>query len=248
MEITITLKAEPKLLKAIDVLVECLQAQATLATTITGEPVGLQIDRSPSFYTETASEKQHPLNRVAECVGNITRLLHPQATGDSIHDVGPVDDYLNSYLLDFLRARGLTKITEITAAEDLNALLYTLQSADAARHAAESEFTRQMSTQTVQAPITPIAMAAPVTPPTQTYAAPISHNVPYAPPVSPIPTATPTYSMDQLAVAATGLVDAGKVGELMALLGQYGCQALTQLPAEQYGNFATALRGLGAQI
>lgn len=65
---------------------------------------------------------------------------------------------------------------------------------------------------------------------------------------APVPTTTPTYTLEQLAVAATQLVDAGRRNELITLLGQFGVQALTALPKEQYGNFATALRQMGAQI
>jgi hypothetical protein len=43
-------------------------------------------------------------------------------------------------------------------------------------------------------------------------------------------------------------MDAGKTADLQALLKSFGVQALTQLPKEQYGAFATALRGLGARI
>lgn len=64
-----------------------------------------------------------------------------------------------------------------------------------------------------------------------------------------VPTAAaPTYTMDQLAVAATQLMDAGRQAELVGLLGSFGVQALTQLPKEQYGNFATQLRTMGAKI
>lgn len=63
-----------------------------------------------------------------------------------------------------------------------------------------------------------------------------------------VPTATATYTIDQLAYAASPLIDAGKLPELQALLGQFGVNILTELPAEQYGAFATALRGLGAKI
>ena len=62
------------------------------------------------------------------------------------------------------------------------------------------------------------------------------------------PTAAPRYTLEQLTHAATPLIDAGKQTELQQLLGQYGVQALTQLPQEQYGAFATALRGLGAKL
>lgn len=67
-------------------------------------------------------------------------------------------------------------------------------------------------------------------------------------PVQSVPTAVPTYSMDQLAVAATQLVDAGHREQLLQLLASFGVQALTSLPTEQYGVFATKLRELGAKI
>lgn len=63
-----------------------------------------------------------------------------------------------------------------------------------------------------------------------------------------VPTQVQAYTMDQLAVAATQLMDAGKRNDLIALLGQFGVPALTALPKDQYGAFATALRGMGAKI
>lgn len=63
-----------------------------------------------------------------------------------------------------------------------------------------------------------------------------------------VPTSTQTYTLEQLSVAATPLMDAGRQPELFALLGQFGVQSLMQLPKEQYGAFATALRGMGARI
>lgn len=69
-----------------------------------------------------------------------------------------------------------------------------------------------------------------------------------APAVAVVPTAAQSYSMEQLAVAATQLVDAGRRMELVQLLGAFGVQALTSLPKEQYGAFATQLRALGAKI
>lgn len=68
------------------------------------------------------------------------------------------------------------------------------------------------------------------------------------PTIVPTTGGQPTYTMDQLAVAATALIDAGRRNEVVNLLTQFGIQALTALPKEQYGNFATALRGLGARI
>jgi hypothetical protein len=100
--------------------------------------------------------------------------------------------------------------------------------------------------------------------------APVQNNVPFAPPVQnvvpiaqpvmqqqpvqqpmqqqPVPTSAPTYSMDQLAVAATQLVDAGRREELLQLLASFGAPALMQLPQEMYGSFATKLREMGARI
>ncbi len=67
-------------------------------------------------------------------------------------------------------------------------------------------------------------------------------------PATSVPTAAHVYNLEQLAVAATPLIDAGRQHELVALLAQFGVQALTQLPKERYGEFATALRQLGAKI
>ncbi|MEH6869340.1 hypothetical protein [Bacillus safensis] len=71
---------------------------------------------------------------------------------------------------------------------------------------------------------------------------------PQAPNTSTVPTATVSYTQDQLAVAASSLLDSGKSNELVSLLASFGVQALTQLPQEHYGSFATKLRELGAQI
>lgn len=63
-----------------------------------------------------------------------------------------------------------------------------------------------------------------------------------------VPTSAQTYTMEQLAVAATGLMDQGHREKLVQLLAQFGVNALTVLPKEQYGAFATALRAMGAKI
>lgn len=85
-------------------------------------------------------------------------------------------------------------------------------------------------------------LAAPVAPAT-TYAAPT------ATPVNSAPVgAAPSYAMEDLARAASQLMDAGKQQDLLGLLAQFGVQALTQLPKEQYGTFATALRQMGAKL
>ena len=63
-----------------------------------------------------------------------------------------------------------------------------------------------------------------------------------------VATSQHTYSMDELARAAMTLMDKGGMAELQQLLAKYGCETLQQLPLEQYGSFATALRGMGSQI
>lgn len=88
-------------------------------------------------------------------------------------------------------------------------------------------------TQNVQtaAPVVPVQQAAPINP------------------IQTAPVAQPqTYTIEQIQTACAPLMDAGKQQELVGLLAQFGVQALPQLPKEQYGAFATALRGLGAKI
>lgn len=72
---------------------------------------------------------------------------------------------------------------------------------------------------------------------------PVQSSAPPGAPSAPL-----AYTMDQLAVAATQLMDAGKRNDLVALLGSFGVQALTALPKEQYGAFATQLRAMGAKL
>ena len=87
------------------------------------------------------------------------------------------------------------------------------------------------------APAAPAAPVAPVAPQAPVAAAPVAPTAP-----------DPVYDLQQLTLAASPLVDAGRQTELVALLAQFGVQSLTQLPKEHYGAFATALRGMGARI
>lgn len=103
------------------------------------------------------------------------------------------------------------------------------------------------------APVSP-PPAVPVSPPPAVPVAP-APTAPAMPPAMPAPTApavaptaAPAYTTEQIAKAGAELAQAGKMPQLMALLQQYGVQAVTQLRPEQYGEFATALRGLGAQL
>ncbi len=96
--------------------------------------------------------------------------------------------------------------------------------------------------------VAPVATTVPSTPPVQ----PVSTTqaTPTAPPVNPVPTATatPTYTMEQLAVAATGLIDAGKMQDVQNTLASLGAQTLMDLPQEKYGEFASAIKAIGAVI
>ncbi len=85
------------------------------------------------------------------------------------------------------------------------------------------------------------------TAPTQpTYTAPTQPT--YTAPTQTVSTSAPTYTPDELARAAMTLMDSGRQQELIGLLQSFGVSSLPELKPEQYGPFATALRGMGAQI
>lgn len=98
--------------------------------------------------------------------------------------------------------------------------------------------------------------AAPVAPPPLAPVAPVAPANPI-PPVSTVPPApaaplapAPSFTLEQIGKAGADLLrdNPNKYPELMALLGQFGVSVVDQLKPEQYGPFATALRGLGAKI
>lgn len=68
------------------------------------------------------------------------------------------------------------------------------------------------------------------------------------PPVMPIPTAAPTYTLEQLGIASAPLMDAGRGQELVAMLATFGVTSLNQLPPERYPDFALNLRAMGASL
>lgn len=110
---------------------------------------------------------------------------------------------------------------------------------------------------TPTAPVNPTP--APVATPAQT-ATPIAPTVPVATPaptVTPVanvtpapavPTSAPQYTLDMIATAGSALIDAGKMDQLMQLLGKFGVVSLTELAPESYGAVANELRALGAAI
>mgnify|MGYP007084605026 CR=1 FL=1 len=92
------------------------------------------------------------------------------------------------------------------------------------------------------APVTPVPVAQPAAAP-----APVAQPAP-APAPAAAPTTARAFRFEDIQLAATSLCDTGKRAEVLELLTKYGIQALSALPAEQYGAFATELRGLGAKI
>lgn len=89
----------------------------------------------------------------------------------------------------------------------------------------------------------PAPVAPAIAPP-----APIAPAAPVAPAV-PLATA-PTFTIQQIAKAGAELFTNRPElrPQVNALLTQYGIQSVTDLKPEHYGAFATALRGLGANI
>lgn len=96
-------------------------------------------------------------------------------------------------------------------------------------------------------PVTPTPIA-PVTP-----VAPATVPETVAPTPAPIATPAPAvaaYTIEQLSVAGAALCEHGKMPQLIALLGKYGVQAVTQLSntPDVINGFATELKALGAAL
>ena len=91
---------------------------------------------------------------------------------------------------------------------------------------------------------------APVTPQPQAQAQGAVAPTPQAPAQAAAPTAGPSYTAADIARAGAMLIQAnpGIQPQLQALLGQFGVQAAMDLKPEQLGNFANALRGMGAKL
>lgn len=97
-------------------------------------------------------------------------------------------------------------------------------------------------------PAVPAAAPAPVAPPAPavpTQAAPAPAQVA---PSATAPSEAKPLTMDDLGRAGATLIDAGKMPQLIALLGKYGVQAVTQLQPAQFAPFADELRALGAKF
>lgn len=94
--------------------------------------------------------------------------------------------------------------------------------------------TQTASVSTATAPVTPAV-------PAQTDSAPVT-------PAPTAPVAAPTYTRDQLAKAATDTFMPNRMADLTKLLASFGVASLMDLPEARFGEFATALRNMGAVI
>ena len=107
--------------------------------------------------------------------------------------------------------------------------------------------------QAVQQP-TPVPQAQQTAPMPTPQPTPVPQAAPAqapAPQPTPVPQTAPTQkaiTLNDLATAGAGLVDQGKMPQVIALLGKYGVQAITQLQPENFEAFAAELRALGASI
>ena len=128
----------------------------------------------------------------------------------------------------------------ITAA-GLEAAINNLATAIGGNAAANKAETTAMTTDQT----TPTAPSIPVVP---TMPAPpaVQPSVPVNP--TPIPTSAPQYTFDMISTAGSALIDAGKIDQIVMLLGKFGVQSLTDLNPESYGAVANELRALGAKI
>lgn len=104
-------------------------------------------------------------------------------------------------------------------------------------------YTPQPVQQPTVVPTAP-SVQQPIQQPVQT---PVQQQPQVTPP-SVVPTTPTTYKLSDIQLAAQQLMDAGKQQELRNLLNSFGVQALVKLPPEQYANFATQLRAMGARI
>lgn len=69
-----------------------------------------------------------------------------------------------------------------------------------------------------------------------------------APGAAAAPVTSKPITFDEIVAAGSQLLEAGRMTDLLSVLGNFGVQAITQLKPEQYADVATALRGLGANI
>lgn len=147
-----------------------------------------------------------------------------------------------------IRIEGLE---ELTKAVQMLASTHSGQEMQVPTTAAPQPIQEQQQMQTIPVntmPQQPVPQM-PVTQPVPVQTQPVSAAPDPVPVQVPTTAAPQQYSFDQLAVALSNLcANMGKQQEVHALLNQFGVNALFDLPKEIYGEFATAMRGIGGVI
>lgn len=97
--------------------------------------------------------------------------------------------------------------------------------------------------------VAPVAAPAATTPPVNNATAPVN-TAPSAPTVAAPSNPVANYTIEQLSIAGAALCEQGKMPQLIALLGKYGVQAVTQLSTapDVINGFAAELKALGAAL
>lgn len=97
--------------------------------------------------------------------------------------------------------------------------------------------------------VAPVAAPAVTTPPVNNATAPVN-TAPSAPTVAAPSNPVANYTIEQLSIAGAALCEQGKMPQLIALLGKYGVQAVTQLSTapDVINGFAAELKALGAAL
>jgi hypothetical protein len=132
---------------------------------------------------------------------------------------------------------------QLSATDELIAAMRSLASAFAEDSKAP-EPTATINTAPINTPVNPITAQD-----TQSTATPAAMPAVAETAAAPtVPTSAPQYTLDMIATAGSALIDAGKMDQLMGLLGKFGVASLTELAPESYGAVANELRALGAAI
>lgn len=145
------------------------------------------------------------------------------------------------------------KITHvIEASPSLLDALAALTSALTGRNAAPvapDKITALPVEKPVETPVeAPTAPVNPIPAPAPTAEAPTPVPAPVAAPTPAPAPAEKVYTFADISAAGSALLEQNKMPQLMALLAQFGVQAVTQLKPEQYPGVAAGLRELGANI
>ena len=113
----------------------------------------------------------------------------------------------------------------------------------------EAKATQPETADVPQTPVNP-TQTVPQNTPAVTPTATAASTAPVTPTVNAPAEAVVNYTIDQLSVAGAALCEQGKMAQLIALLGKYGVQAVTQLkPTPDVLNpFAAEMKALGANL